>query len=127
MRFIKWMSVAALALVVGCISDTSGVRMEGKTLIVDNAAFASHMRIIEEIRNTTPDGFLDVQATLQNDDTCDIKFQYRFQWLDANGMLINDATPVWRRATAHGKDKLFLKAVGSSVDAKDFRIVIREI
>ena len=123
---IRIVAVAALALVLaGCITNTSGERVEDSRVVVDNGMFAAHVRSLGQVCRQTKSGFLEVQVELQNDDTCDFSMLYRFQWLDADGFLIGESVPVWKHAFAHGRDKFYLKGVSESVLAKDFRLVVR--
>ena len=118
--------MSAMALVLaGCITNTSGERIEDSRVVVDNGMFAAHVRSLGQVCRQTKSGFMEVQVELQNDDTSDFSMLYRFQWLDADGMLIEESSPVWRHAFAHGRDRFFLKGVSESVLAKDFRLVIR--
>ena len=118
------LSMLALAL-TGCITDTSGERVEDSRIVVDNAQFAAHVRSVGQTCRQTKSGFQEVQVEFQNDDTCDFGFLYRFQWLDSDGMLIEESIPVWKHKFAHGRDRFYLKGVSESVLAKDFRLVIR--
>ena len=118
--------MSAMALVLaGCITNTSGERVEDSRVIVDNGMFAAHVRSLGQVCRQTKAGFMEVQVELQNDDTCDFSMLYRFQWLDADGFLIGESSPVWKHAFAHGRDKFYLRGVSESVLAKDFRLVIR--
>ncbi|MGN0854683.1 MAG: DUF1425 domain-containing protein [Kiritimatiellia bacterium] len=113
--------------VTGCVSDTSGIRIENSRLIVDNPRFASHFRISHHLKRQLETGFLQVQLTVQNDDRGDVRFQYRFEWLDADGMLIEETSPMWQVASIHGKDRKVLEGVSESKQAADFRLVIRSL
>ena len=118
--------MSAMALVLaGCITNTSGERVEDSRVVVDNGMFAAHVRSLGQVCRQTKSGFMEVQVELQNDDTCDFSMLYRFQWLDADGFLIEESSPVWKHAFAHGRDKFYLKGVSESVLAKDFRLVVR--
>ena len=123
---IRVVAVAAVALVLtGCIMNTSGERVEDSRVIVDNGMFAAHVRSLGQVCRQAKSGFMEVQVELQNEDTCDFSMLYRFQWLDADGMLIEESAPVWKHAFAHGRDKFFLRGVSESALAKDFRLVVR--
>lgn len=122
------MILSLLAVVVtGCVSDTSGIRIEDSRLIVDNPRFASHFRISHHLKRKLETGLMQVQLTIQNDDRGDVRFQYRFEWLDADGMLIEETSPMWQVASIHGKDKKVLEGVSESKQAADFRLVIRSL
>ena len=123
---IRIVALSVLALVLaGCITNTSGERVEDSRVVVDNGAFAAHVRSLGQVCRQTKSGFMEVQVELQNDDTCDFSMLYRFQWLDADGFLIGESSPVWKHAFAHGRDRFYLKGVSESVLAKVFRLVIR--
>lgn len=124
----KCLSLFTLALTFsGCIFNSSGLRTEKSRLVVDNPAFASHFRMIEQIRRDTPEGFARVQVVVQNDDRSDTSFQYRFAWLDADGMALPECMPTWHHATVHGRDKIYLNGVSERTGAADFRVVMRNV
>lgn len=121
-----FLAAASLAL-CGCLSDTAGVRVENERLIIDNFRFASHFSMTHQLRRNTATGFVHVQVWLQNADKNDIEFQYRFQWMDADGMLLDETTSAWRTARIHGRDRLALEGVSESPLAADFRLVVRPL
>lgn len=118
--------VAALASAfAGCITDTSGIAVEKGKLTVYNRRLAAHMTLTHHLRRDTKTGFVHVQAVLSNADYSDIQFQYRFEWYDADGMLIEETSPMWHTARVHGKDRKVLEGVSESKSAADFRLIIR--
>ena len=110
----------------GCITDSSGIVVEKGKMVVYNQRLASHMTLYHLRRDTTT-GFVHVQAVLHNADFGDIQFQYRFEWYDKDGMLIEETSPMWHTALVHGKDRKVLDAVSESKQASDFRLVIRAL
>ena len=121
-------AVALSAALSGCvIKDTSGIVVEKDHMIVYNARFASHITMEYQLKRTTEPGFIQVQSWLQNADSGDIRFQYRFEWLDKDGMLIEETSPIWHVASIHGKDRKVLEGVSESKSAADFRLVIRSL
>lgn len=120
--------VSALATAfAGCITDTSGIAVEKGKMIVYNQRLAAHMTLTHHLRRDTKTGFIHVQAILQNADYGDIQFQYRFEWYDADGMLIDETSPMWHTARVHGKDRKVLEGVSESRQAADFRLIIRAL
>ena len=118
---------ALAAALAGCITDTSGIAVEKGKMIVYNQRLAAHMTLTHHLRRDTKTGFVHVQAILQNADYGDIQFQYRFEWLDADGMLIEETSPMWHTARVHGKDRKVLEGVSESRQAADFRLIIRAL
>lgn len=126
MRNLIIMILSMLAIVfAGCISDTSGIVVEKGKMIIHNQHLAAHMFLTHHLRRDTSTGFVHVQAVLQNADYGDIRFQYRFEWYDKEGMLLEETSPMWHTARVHGKDRKVLEAVSESRQASDFRLVIR--
>jgi len=126
----KTMAIFASALAIafaGCITDTSGIAVEKGKMTVYNQRLAAHMSLTHHLRRDTKTGFVHVQAVLQNADYGDIQFQYRFEWYDADGMLIEETSPMWHTARVHGKDRKVLEGVSESRQAADFRLVVRAL
>jgi uncharacterized protein YcfL len=124
------MAIFASALAIafaGCITDTSGIAVEKGKMTVYNQRLAAHMSLTHHLRRDTKTGFVHVQAVLQNADYGDIQFQYRFEWYDADGMLIEETSPMWHTARVHGKDRKVLEGVSESRQAADFRLVVRAL
>ena len=121
-------AIALSAVLFGCATkDTSGIVVEKDHMVVYNARFASHISMEYQLKRTTESGFIQVQSWLQNTDSGDIRFQYRFEWLDKDGMLIRESNPTWHVATVHGRDRLPLEGVSETRRAADFRLVVRPL
>lgn len=112
---------------IGCHSDTSGIRIEDSKLVIDNPRFASHFHVTHQLKRKLDNGLVHVQLAIQNEDRGDVRFQYRFEWLDADGMVLEETLPTWQVATIHGKNRKVIEAVSESKDAADFRIVVRSL
>ena len=125
-RILILAAVLAAAF-TGCITDTSGIAVEKGKMTVYNQRLAAHMTLTHQLRRDTKTGFVHVQAILQNADYGDIQFQYRFEWYDADGMLIEETSPMWHTARIHGKDRKVLEGVSESRQAADFRLIIRAL
>lgn len=126
----KPLAILASALCValaGCITDTSGIAVEKGKMTVYNQRLAAHMSLTHHLRRDATTGFVHVQAVLQNADNSDIQFQYRFEWYDADGMLVEETSPMWHTARVHGKDRKVLEGVSESRQSADFRLVIRAL
>lgn len=117
-----------ILLAGGCLSAaTSGTRIDDGTILVNNPAFASHFKAHRDTSIETPEGFLRVQVRLENLERANRQLQYRFQWIDGNGMEITAAKPLWKILTLHGRDIVELEAVSPVQGAEDFRLVLRPL
>ena len=127
MKFCCLVFVLALSFIVGCISNTSGIVVEKGRMTIHNQRLAAHMELTHHLRRDTVTGFSHVQAVLHNTDYGDIQFQYRFEWYDKDGMLLEETSPMWHTARIHGKDRKVLETVSENRLAADFRLVIRAL
>ena len=126
-RLAKIALLLVAASFIGCATNTSGTVIEKGRLYVYNQRFASHLEMKYQLRRQTTTNFIHVQAFLQNADTSDFAFQYRFEWKDADGMVLPETNPSWKVATIHGRDTLALQGVSESPDAADFRLVVKPL
>ena len=69
-----------------------------------------------------PSGNIRIQAELVNRTTAYRQFNYRFEWLDENGMMISTPAPVWVSSFIEGGESKFIAATAPSARAKDFRL-----
>lgn len=75
---------------------------------------------------TLETGFLKVQAEVYNDTRERKRANYRFEWFDADGMLINTSLSSWKAISLAGKESQFITAVSPTKTATDFRLKLIE-
>ena len=75
---------------------------------------------------TNRGGGTEVQVTGVNDTSLYKKLQYRIEWFDNNGFLIDTVMSKWTDFPAYGNSEFGFKAVAPKAAAVDFRITIRE-
>ncbi len=127
----KTMLIAAVAaFIAGCDTmntveprDSKAVPniVADKRIITDTAldqyAFVS---AINESR--TPQGLLRIQAEIANT-TSDYKnVNYRFEWFDKNGMLVESPSSPWKDLTLEGGERRYVTGVAPSANVADFRL-----
>ncbi|MBR0055694.1 MAG: YcfL family protein [Kiritimatiellae bacterium] len=115
-------------LLAGCLSSaTSSIRIDDGTITSNNPAFASHFKAHRDVSVVTPEGFRRVQVRLENLERANRQLQYRFQWIDENGMVLSTAKPLWNVLTLHGRDIVELEAICPLQGAADFRLDLRPL
>lgn len=127
--------VAGLLAVSGCKTSVNSVENAQKTgqrsMVADQRAItdtglAKKVSIVGVNSATTPGGFLKVQVELLNTTRSLARFNYRFEWFDANGMQLNTvASAVIADQIQGGEDK-FISAVAPTTACKDFRVKLIE-
>ena len=127
--------VAGLLAVSGCKTSVNSVENAQKTgqrsMVADQRAvtdtgLAKKVSIVGVNTAITPGGFLQVQVELLNTTRSLARFNYRFEWFDANGMqLTTVASAVIADQIQGGEDK-FISAVAPTPACKDFRVKLIE-
>lgn len=121
-------AAACLALSGGCLSEkTSGFSVEKGRLIIENASVALNLDIVQDALEQTPEGFAHAQVAIQNTNQCDYRCQYRFQWLNRDGLLMTQTPAPWTPKVLHGREKAVFETVCPLAGASDFRLVVRNL
>lgn len=132
----------AMVLMAGCASQPSDPRVNmgkgvgGDTLgdnvitrpfaLVISALLGEGIEITDVIEARTQQGYLDVQMRGYNKAYGIKRFEYRVEWLDANGMTIPTKTSVWIPVSAMGKSEVSFRFIAPRKEAVDFRITTRK-
>jgi uncharacterized protein YcfL len=84
-----------------------------------------------EIRNAVTrinkDGFLELEVSGFNEAYDTRRFEYKVEWLDASGMVIDTTTSRWMQTSAMPKSPFTIKAVAPRTSAVNFRMNTRKI
>ncbi|MBB6430683.1 YcfL family protein [Algisphaera agarilytica] len=105
--------------------DYERVYIEDARVTTDNSLkkAAGLVRLNE---TTLDSGFLKVQAEVYNDTRERKRAHYRFEWFDADGMLIKTSLSNWKAISLAGKESQFITAVSPTKTATDFRLKLIE-
>lgn len=93
---------------------------------VISALLGEGIEVTEVIETRNAQGFLDVQMKGYNNAQGIKRFDYRVEWLDANGMVIPTKTSVWVPVSAMGKSEVTFRFVAPRKEAVDFRLNTRK-
>jgi uncharacterized protein YcfL len=126
--------VMALAL-AGCHNPMNSVenaqkagqrQMIADQRVVNDTGLARAVSCVGVNTATTPGGLLKVQVELLNQTRSLHRFSYRFEWFDANGMLISSLSPVVMADQIEGGESKFISAIAPTSACKDFRLKLLE-
>ena len=82
---------------------------------------------IEEVKTGIgKGGFMQVFVSGFNNSSGTKRFEYRVEWFDGDGVVINSTSSTWLPVSATGKSSFNFKAVAPSKDAVDFKIDTRK-
>jgi uncharacterized protein YcfL len=132
-RIVLPISFAAVLLAVaGCSSTTvnsvENAQKEGqRQMVTDQRAvtdtsLARKVSIVGVNQSLTPGGLLKVQVELLNRTRSLQRFEYRFEWFNADGMQMNSVVSALVPDQIEGKEDKFISCVAPTPDCKDFRV-----
>jgi uncharacterized protein YcfL len=82
---------------------------------------------LKDVKVFTNDaGFMEVQATGYNRAIYTKRFDYKVEWLDKNGVVVDSKASVWLPVSAKAKSTFSFKTVAPSKDVVDFRMNTRK-
>lgn len=128
------LTLAVFAVLPACETVNTTERAEPgyERVYIDDARVTSDNSLkkaagLVRLNETTLDtGFLKVQAEVYNSTSKRKRANYRFEWFDANGMLIDTSLSSWKAISLAGKESQFINAVSPTKTATDFRLKLIE-
>ena len=126
---ISGIIVVALGMMLagGCMSSApTTVEKQGAEyeVIANSLLLNNHIKIVE--RNTRlVNGLLEAQIRGQNVKNKDIQFEYRFVWLDRDGIRLDTEMTTWKPLALHAKEVAMMSAIAPSPEATDFLMAVR--
>ncbi|KZY64692.1 hypothetical protein A3742_14745 [Oleiphilus sp. HI0071] len=123
--------VVGVATLGGCaVYETATVSSEPdgsvKQRIVSNSGFLSANLVIEDTKMGQAGNLLRVQATIKNQSSGDINFQYKFKWLDKDDFEVAIDGRPWQPLTITGYESKSVQAVAPNPTATSFQILVQD-
>ena len=132
MKHLVVCAAGALALAVtGCgtpVNYVENAQKEGqRNMVADQRVISDpglnrHVNIVGVNTAMTPGGLLSVQVELQNNSRSQHRFNYQFEWFDANGMQVSSIISAVTPAQIEGKESKFVSSIAPTPGCKDFRL-----
>jgi len=123
------LAVAALFVFAGCSSTFPAHQSASNVLesqtdrqIINNIPLNYRVSIVQYHSRIT-NGLQEIQVDLQNHRQQQYDLEYKIDWLDADGYVI-ESTP-WQPLTINAKEYRSIKAIAHSPQAEDFKFYIR--
>ncbi len=114
-------------LVAGCRTPSAGITVESyphNKISVNSKLFGGWLTVTE-MSTAKKNDLLQAQITAQNTTTRDCQYEYRFRWLDANGMEIPTAMAGWVQVSVSAKEKALMRGIAPNREAADFDFIVR--
>ncbi len=137
-RLVRVLSLGAALAAAGCSTAHNRVN----TVEPANPAYVRHniedkriirspktaraVSVLNVIEGTTPDGLMRIGVEIENPRARVFRFNYRFDWFDAQGFPVSTPTSTMVSQQIEGGQVLVLTSVAPTPDARDFRLTIQE-
>lgn len=108
-----------LGLVLSACSSSSLIDYRG-------GAFEDDIEVEKTSLSLVEGGLPLARAVLVNDSRKELKFEYKFVWLDTEGVPLDETDRPWRPAKLAGKDRMTVTGTAPFDRARRFQIQIRE-
>ncbi len=136
LRLSGALTVAALALAfTGCATNVNTYEraesnatpnyVADKRVITDNT-LAGTFRVVSINQGTVSGNLLKVQATVENLKNKLRTLNYKFEWIDENGMAVDSPNETWKAIQLQGRETQTISTVAITPKAVDFRLKFRE-
>ena len=132
MKYLVVCAAGALTLAVtGCgttVNSVENAQKEGqRNMVADQRVISDpglnrHVNIVGVNTAMTPGGLLSVQVELENRSRSQHRFNYQFEWFDANGMQVSSIISAVTPSQIEGKESKFVSSVAPTPACKDFRL-----
>lgn len=96
-----------------------------KRVITDNT-LAGTFRVTAINQATVSGNLLKVQATVENLKNKLRTLNYKFEWVDVNGMAVDSPNETWKAIQLQGRESQTISTVAVTPRAVDFRLKFRE-
>lgn len=127
-------ALLTVLLLCGCANNINTVEraqpqaqpnlIADKRVITDNT-LAGTFRTVNVIEGEAS-GLKKIQVTIENLKNSVRTLNYKFEWVDKNGMAINSPNETWKTVRLQGRETTTISTVAITPNAADFLLKLRE-
>ena len=117
--------IAAIASGCRSLGPTTVEKRGSKYLVVPNSKLLNnHIRVTEYVTGKKS-GMLEAQIRGQNVSKKPIHFEYRFEWMDSDGAVLESQMSPWKPLMLQPRETCFMNGIASMPTATDFMFAVR--
>lgn len=90
-----------------------------------NSSSLKHNIRVTDLRSTNSGNLMKAQASIVSKTRKTLTLQYKFVWLDRDGMEIDSGSKPWNPIVVHGDETKSIQSVSQNSSATQFKIKIR--
>ena len=127
--------LAGLALTAGCATNVNTVSraqeqatpnyVADKRVITD-ATLAGMIRIVSVNESVVSGNLKKIQVTLENAKNNNRVVNYRFEWVDQDGMAASSTLETWKPLQLAGRETVTVSSIATSPKSVDFKLKLLE-
>ncbi len=91
-----------------------------------SSSLAKNLEVISVNQATANGDLLKIQVNLQNLSKKEMNLNYKVEWMDEAGIVINDSSAVWMPLFIRGAENVAVQSVSSSTRAKNFWLKLQK-
>ena len=111
----------------GVANDTIGNNIITRPIVhAFSALVGDRINITNAVTRRNNAGFLELQIEGYNKSFDTQRFQYKVEWLDADGFKIDSKASIWTPKSVTGKSNFTITATAPNANAVDFRMNTRD-
>ena len=111
----------------GVASDTLANNIVTRPVIhAFSAIIGEGLEVKQAVTHVNKDGFMELEVSGYNRSFNPLRFEYKVEWLDRSGMVVDTTTSKWMLTSAAGKSDFAIKSVAPRKEAVDFRMNTRK-
>ncbi len=111
----------------GVASDTLGSNIVTKPVThAFSALIGERIEVTKAVTRRNDGGFMELHVEGYNNSYNTTRFQYKVEWLDADGLVIESKTSTWLPKSAAGKSTFSILDKAPRLNAVDFRMNTRK-
>ena len=96
-----------------------------KRVITDNT-LAGMVRVVSINQATVSGNLLKIQATIENRKNASRTLNYKFEWIDQNGMAVDSPNETWKQIRLQPRETTTISTVAITPRAVDFTLKLKE-
>jgi uncharacterized protein YcfL len=130
------LAVGALLLLAGCATEKVNTyeRAESQATpnyvpdkrVITDGSLAGTVRVVSINQSTVSGNLFKIQATVENLKRDYRTVNYKFEWIDQDGMAVDSPNEGWKPLTLEGRETKTISTVAVSPRAVDFKLKFRE-
>jgi len=116
-RVLCLLMLVASAACSSTAENVVTVREDEPTVFVGNPGLLADLSMTNVATRRRSDGRLEFRADLINRTDDDLRFQWRVEWFDSQGFLVDDPTRTWQPQVLNGRASFQVSQVALMRDA----------